>query len=677
MARQLVLAAIIWISLGTLFAYGQDSVRRPRVPTPASPARELTPRQSGTSAARPSDDRYSRGSIYGTGTRTAASRATMESPRGPQLAGASREAEPARFDEDAEPSRPSSSTLPSVLKRRAGSSEPAEMPLPAEPEPMEDDADFDQLEGLDPLEDDQEEAFSTSRRANSPPAVLPSPSRYEVESRPPGAAGFARSRAADRSSGGSDIRVSSRAPNIRLEVEGPGAVSMGKEARYVLVASNEGAEAARNLEIRLQTPAHARLGEVTVEDGEIRQVDDETIVWTIGQLGGNTARELQLSVTPLKPEAIELAVQWSVHPQPIQAAIEVQQPSLVVEIAGPNDILFGESQIYTITLRNPGTGPAENVTLDVATGGGAQSKKMGTILPGGEEKIRMELIARESGDLEIASVATADGIRQEARKSVLVRRAELTVEVTAPRMKFAGSSGTYEVLVRNTGNAPANEVDISLRKPAGVRYLSGVDSAVESGGRIGWQLPILDAGQQRLYRVQVAFEEAGDVVCEAVVSSADELTASAAIETFVEAVADLKLAINDPESPQSVGDEVTYEIRVTNRGSQASGSISVLAHFSDGIEPARATGGAAELLTGQVIFEPLAGVKPGETIMLKVVARAEKAGNHRFRAVLKCDDPEIEVMAESVTRFFSQGAATDAGAPARVSRSASSSAIRR
>jgi hypothetical protein len=40
---------------------------------------------------------------------------------------------------------------------------------------------------------------------------------------------------------------------------------------------------------------------------------------------------------------------------------------------------------------------------------------------------------------------------------------------------------------------------------------------------------------------------------------------------------------------------------------------------------------------------------------LKIVARADKSGNHRFRAVLKCDDPETELVAEDTTQFFGDG----------------------
>jgi uncharacterized repeat protein (TIGR01451 family) len=659
MARQLVIALALLASLAAALLQGQDTVSRPRVPTPAAAARPGMFREAGPTAARLGAEPSARGSI--SSSRSREDRVQTRSNRGPQLAEPERVANsvPAHFDDDSDEFDQEVGALPSVLKRRPGSMEPAELP--------------------DSKDTEVNPSF-TSRRPLAPPAELPLDEPVEVASRPPGGSRLARSRATTRPMPESErerereIQITSRTPMVRLDVMGPQAVTIGKPARYVISAVNEGSETARQLEVQLKTPPHAQLDGLSAVDGQVQQVDEGSAIWTLPQLAGGSRSELQLMLTPQRAQPIDLVMDWSVHPQAVSASIEVQQPELLVEIAGPSAVLFGERQIYTITLTNPGTGPAENVTLDVATGGGAQSKQMGTIPAGGREQIRMELVARESGELEIASVATADGLRHEARKNILVRRAELTVEISAPRLKFAGSSGTYEVSVRNTGNAAANDLEISLRKPAGVRYLAGVENAVESGGRIGWQLAQLDAGKHRLYQLEVMFDQAGEVVCEAVVSTADELTASAAIETRVEAVADLKLALQDPDSPQVVGEEVTYEVRVANRGTKDSGSITILGHFSEGIEPIRATGGPAELITGQVVFEPISGVKAGETLLLKVVARAEKSGNHRFRAVVKCDDPEIEVIAESVTRFFGEeGSSQDAAAPARVSRSSSSS----
>src|SRR5690606_34253755 len=124
--------------------------------------------------------------------------------------------------------------------------------------------------------------------------------------------------------------------------------------------------------------------------------------------------------------------------------------------------------------------------------------------------------------------------------------------------------------------------------------------------------------------------------------------------TRVEAIADLKLVVNDPESPKAVGDEVVYEIRVLNHGTKDSGPVNVIGQFSEGIEPVRAEGAQADVVPGQVIFHEVPRVAAGKAVTLKIVARAEKPGNHRFRAVLKATDPETELIAEDMTRFFGE-----------------------
>ena len=64
--------------------------------------------------------------------------------------------------------------------------------------------------------------------------------------------------------------------------------------------------------------------------------------------------------------------------------------------------------------------------------------------------------------------------------------------------------------------------------------------------------------------------------------------------TKVESLADLKLVVNDPQGPIQVGEETTYEICISNRGTKAATEVQVLAQFSEGIEPVNVEGGKAD-----------------------------------------------------------------------------------
>ena len=125
---------------------------------------------------------------------------------------------------------------------------------------------------------------------------------------------------------------------------------------------------------------------------------------------------------------------------------------------------------------------------------------------------------------------------------------------------------------------------------------------------------------------------------------------SVTFTTQVDALADLVLTINDPPAPAPVGDDVEYTISVRNRGSKAAKDISIVAHFSDGIEPMRVEGSEGSIEPGQVKFLTIKKLDPGKSIEVRVVAKAEQAGLHRFRTEVQSGDTIL--VSEEATRYL-------------------------
>jgi hypothetical protein len=143
------------------------------------------------------------------------------------------------------------------------------------------------------------------------------------------------------------------------------------------------------------------------------------------------------------------------------------------------------------------------------------------------------------------------------------------------------------------------------------------------------------------------------------------LSDTASFVTNVEALADLKLELSDPQGPVGVGEDMVYEIRIKNRGSKSAEGIGLVAYFSEGIEPVHVAGGANRVEVGQVTFEPFRVLEAGDEIVCRVTARASVAGNHVFRAELGCKNPETRLVGEETTRFYGEQAATAAKRAAR------------
>ena len=135
-------------------------------------------------------------------------------------------------------------------------------------------------------------------------------------------------------------------------------------------------------------------------------------------------------------------------------------------------------------------------------------------------------------------------------------------------------------------------------------------------------------------------------------SADDDLAASSEVTTLVEALADLQLVINDPRGPVPVDEETTYEVLISNRGTKAAELVDVVVFFSDGIEPISVAGGSATVNPGQVIFHPIDQIAPGEDVVYKIAARANRSGNHVFRTEVACEESDVRLVAEESTRFY-------------------------
>jgi uncharacterized repeat protein (TIGR01451 family) len=271
--------------------------------------------------------------------------------------------------------------------------------------------------------------------------------------------------------------------------------------------------------------------------------------------------------------------------------------------------------------------------------------------------MEVELTAREAGAMTVRGLATADGdLQAEQAKSVVVRRAALEVDVRGPEMEFAGSPVLYEIHVSNRGDATAEQVSVRALLPDGATDVAGVANAQLVGGQVEWPVGDIPAGTERSFSLQCTLSTPGQKTMQVRVNDADDLTASDTLVTTVEALADLKLTVNDPKGARPVGEDAIYEVTIVNRGTKAAQNINVVAQFSAGVEPVSATGQKAELVPGQVLFEPISSIGAGQSVTLKITARAEQAGSHRFRAEVTCGDSDTRLVAEETTRFFGSAA---------------------
>ena len=484
---------------------------------------------------------------------------------------------------------------------------------------------------------------------------------------------------------GEGVLLSNTAPALAVETKGPRKIVIGKPATYVVSVTNKGSVVAKDVEVDVSLPHWADVSTTRSSEGsagvDVDRSQNSIVRWKLRQLGAGKNEELSLSVIPRESRPFDLGVQWTFAPPGTLAQIEVQEPKLHMTLTGAQDVLYGETKVYTITLSNPGTGDAENVALTLLpitpNSKVAGSRNLGTLKAGERQTIDIELTAQQAGRLQVRAHAYADGgLRTQAAQDVLVRRANLQVSAVGSPMKYAGTTAAYKIRIANTGDAAARNVMTLAVLPAGAQYVtsSGDGKFDQAKSQVQWQIGALRPGAVRILDMQCVLSSPGDNRLDIRTDASDDLTASKSVVTVVEALADLKLLINDPQGATALGTDAEYEVRIVNRGSKAAENVEMACFFSEGVEPVAIQGWRGEVATGQVVLDPVTRIDAGEEVAFKVIARASKPGSHEFQVELECKNPETKLAVKEWTKYYSANAGSEISAPS-VSRNPQSSAF--
>ena len=453
-------------------------------------------------------------------------------------------------------------------------------------------------------------------------------------------------------------------PVIVSHVEGPRSIMVGREASYQVTLENTSDIRAKDLSAAVQVPEWVEVMDAMSTSGVVQRAESRTsghlFEWRIHELEARSSESLRLRLIPRTGRPLHLGVKWTQAPVSTETLVEVQEPKLEMVFGGPQEVLFGKSQRYRLTLSNPGTGLTENVAIRLVPPGGdpqsASTQLVGDLEAGETKEIELELTTREAGELMMYASATAEGgLSAEAQKNVLCRKPELEVDWKGPTTKYSGTVAAYYFRVHNPGTAMTEPVEVNVQLPEGTQFAAASDGHLFNvdSGMVTWRLAGIAPEEEQFMQVRCEMVMPGEN--ELMVTARtknDELRATKFIQTNVVAVADLKLNVNDPKGPVPVGEEVTYEISVRNRGMTTAEGVNIVGLFSEGIDPTSVEGAQFSVRDGRVTFHTIKSLPASREILLKIRALAKVSGTHVFRAEVICQDLDIKLAAEESTKFF-------------------------
>ena len=182
----------------------------------------------------------------------------------------------------------------------------------------------------------------------------------------------------------------------------------------------------------------------------------------------------------------------------------------------------------------------------------------------------------------------------------------LLVEAIMPTTAGVGRDLSYELVIKNLGNAPALDVQLQDQLPDSGTYVASEPKTESTGQRLSWSLGAIEPGAEKRVSVTIRPNAEGEIVSRAEVSFTTMVDARVAVTR-----PELKIAMIGPKSSK-VGDVVPFQIELSNVGSGSAEKVSLRAKFSDGLTHP----------SGQLIEAELADLAAGQskTLTLEVMA---------------------------------------------------------
>jgi uncharacterized repeat protein (TIGR01451 family) len=374
-----------------------------------------------------------------------------------------------------------------------------------------------------------------------------------------------------------------------------------------------------------------------------------------------------------------------------------------VRVTGPAQATVGEPIRFEVLATNRGTAPVTGLTLVDRFDAGLQhavstspiERDFGTLAPGESRRINVDFRVTQPGQLcNVVELVSAGGLRASDRFCVTAtssgaprgaspvppaagQQPAIAIRKTGPTAKTEGENAEFSITITNTGPVPLTQLQVTDNYDRSLDPVSLTDGYRFVGDDIIWnidQLPVgqsvrleincrcISAAARACNRVAVTAREgarADDEACLEVraraTGAAPAAAAPAATSINSATAGALQLTIADLRDQVAVGNELTYEVKVTNSGQATVQQIVLAVTAPAEMTPvSNGSGGPSRFdISGQnVRFQPFKEIRAGETLTYQVRMKANRAGTARVRAQLQAGGSSRPVTAEETTTIF-------------------------
>lgn len=500
---------------------------------------------------------------------------------------------------------------------------------------------------------------------------------------------------------------------MSVRLSGPPQATVGGTLGYRLEISNPG-----DLSLRDVVAVDSLPPGLTFLNSNPPAVDQQgRLEWAIGDIPARQTRTIEFNVRADRAgtfnncanarSADNLAGQdcasTTVFASGAAGPATVPPPSgqLEVRLTGPAQATVGQEVTFDVIVTNRGNAPISNLVLVDRFDAGLQhqastspiERDLGTLAPGASQRVSVTFRVTQPGQLcNAVEVVSAGGLRAGDRACVTAtstgapptagtpspiagQQPAISIRKIGPTVKNEGEDAEFSITITNTGPVRLTRIKVSDNYDRALDPVSLTDGYSFVGDDIVWEIDELPVGKSVGLEINCRCVASAPRACNRVTVTTAE-GARADSEACLEVrprtggtaprpaptagpstatAGNLTLSIADLRDQIAVGNEVTYELKITNNGRAADQQVVVSVTAPAEMTPiSNGSGGPARFtISGQSVrFEPFGEIRPGETLTYQVRMRANRAGTARVRAQLQTRGTTRPIAAEETTTVF-------------------------
>jgi len=197
---------------------------------------------------------------------------------------------------------------------------------------------------------------------------------------------------------------------VTLKWEKDGVINIGQPSHCKLVVRNAGEYEVEDIFVKVQFPEFVEITNST----PVAEVQGVTYAWQFRSLAAGESQTIGIEFLPSTGGnfTADAKVRYTGSATEV---FKIRHPELSIAMKGPKEVMIGDLTAHYVTITNPGTGVANNVSLEAILPEGLEHPrgkrllmKVGSLNPGESRSIRLALTAVKGGDYSVKVRANAD-----------------------------------------------------------------------------------------------------------------------------------------------------------------------------------------------------------------------------------------------------------------------------